>query len=401
MRPLIVLSLLVTLLAARAFAQSSYGNANGVTNQITSSAPSGGTVGQAFSSNGNSPGSFQSQPIRMGWSISGAPSASQIFPQLCLDNITFPANFAGSFPDANSQISCGTPPNENDTYTIKANGAAIGSLVISGISGPLLVQQNGATSGTISLPFPSITTTAGNTVVVLYEESSTSFTPSISDNRASHLTWHSCPVSGTPITSSSFNVQVIGWYANDPTGGTIVVTVSDGSGVSTEVQSGHISEWSGIPSSSPLDNCGSGAQDGGTLTTAFVTGNATTSQNNDVVFGFAGTNASGDTFSAGPTNSFNSLTTFATSGGSIFSAYRVEPTNPGPFSTGWTSTISDNFAGLAFSLKATNLTPSCTPTFTTTGGTTQVCSAGKRLELDAPTMVSGANLAIVLGGHTP
>jgi hypothetical protein len=45
-----------------------------------------------------------------------------------------------------------------------------------------------------------------------------------------------------------------------------------------------------------------------------------------------------------------------------------------------------------------SLSTSCVATLTTVGGLTKTCTAGQRLELDAPATVSGANIAITLVG---
>jgi hypothetical protein len=47
-------------------------------------------------------------------------------PGVCPQTLTFSANFAGSPPS-----SCGSNPNESDTYTVKIAGSAIGTVTIS------------------------------------------------------------------------------------------------------------------------------------------------------------------------------------------------------------------------------------------------------------------------------
>ncbi len=59
------------------------------------------------------------------FSISGTPTGSQIFPGVCAETLTFPANTAGA------EASCGTNPSESDAYLLKVNGATVATLTLS------------------------------------------------------------------------------------------------------------------------------------------------------------------------------------------------------------------------------------------------------------------------------
>lgn len=377
--------------------------------------PSGGTATQVLTSNAGSASTFQSQPVRLSPYIFGTPSTSSaIWAMQCADSLVFPTNLAGSYPDANSVASCGTNPTASESYTLKINGSNAGTMTLSGSPGPVKVQTTTNQSGTATLTLGPITTTAGNTLIIMYNESSTQnfgATP-ITDNRGTHLTYNPCPTFGSApaIQAGSFNSASQAWYAQDPVGGSITITITL---ASSEAQGGVLAEFSGIPTSSAGDGSAgctavTGAKDSGSTTTALSSGNASTSQNFDVVFGFVGVNQSSASFTAGPTNSFATLATATGGGGeTLTSAFLVPSTNPGPFSTGWTDGTAADFAGIAFALKSSNTTPGCTPTFVTAtsgpcnGSGVCTCAANQRMELDSPGSTTSANLAVTLAGHTP
>lgn len=91
------------------------------------------TTGTLLTANGaSSDPTFQAKPYDLGYSVSGTPSSQQKFPFICTRTLHFPASLAGSYPDANTQASCGTNPSTNpDIYLLNLNGSLECTLTLS------------------------------------------------------------------------------------------------------------------------------------------------------------------------------------------------------------------------------------------------------------------------------
>jgi hypothetical protein len=339
------------------------------------------------------PGKHRREPVRRTFFIP-TPSAVQstaVGAFQCLDNLLFPANFAGLFPDANASASCGTNPSESDTYTFKVAGSQIGTVALSGAgSGAVLVQQITPVQLTSTSITGSITVTnAGDALVAEYEILTNSYTASASDNNGG--TWTTC---GPLVNASGVTLEI--YYSLNHNSGATTVTV--GTLGASEGQVLAIQEFSGVLTSSALDLCGATGATGNSTSPA-TGSNGATSHANDLLIGAAAL-ASSVTVSAGPTNSFSGLTASNYGGGSLFPAYEVV-SSTGTYSTGWTASSTSFWAGNLLALKTNAPVAGCVPTFTTTNGLPQLCPAGSRLEADAPATASGANVAISLAGHVP
>src|SRR5216683_457878 len=70
-------------------------------------------------------------PADLLFSVSGTPTASQIFPGACTRTLTFPADFTAANGAATSVASCGTNPSETDDYLVKVAGTQIGDVSLS------------------------------------------------------------------------------------------------------------------------------------------------------------------------------------------------------------------------------------------------------------------------------
>lgn len=91
--------------------------------------------------------------VRIPFMFSGVVGGSAIASIPCTDTFTFPANFVGSTPDANSLQSCKTGPSSGDSYVLKVAGSTIGTITL----------QTGCTAPT-NTGFPTVagfTCTAG------------------------------------------------------------------------------------------------------------------------------------------------------------------------------------------------------------------------------------------------
>jgi hypothetical protein len=71
-------------------------------------------------------------PYDIAFSVSGTPTAGQIYPYIATRSITFPASLTSStYPDTSSKFSCGTSPGTQDVYLLKKNGTTQCTLTIS------------------------------------------------------------------------------------------------------------------------------------------------------------------------------------------------------------------------------------------------------------------------------
>jgi hypothetical protein len=114
-------------------------------------------------------GTGVAQRMRLVASTSGQPNASQVIPITVADAATFPANFSSP----NSYGSVGTNPSASVTVTIKKNGTAVGTAVIS-TGGVFTFATSGGTSWAttagdrVTFEFPSVAdATLSNVSIVI------------------------------------------------------------------------------------------------------------------------------------------------------------------------------------------------------------------------------------------
>lgn len=386
----------------------------------------GGTAGQVYTSQGaGNAGAYQSQPFPVEFSISGASVAAEVWPLICPFNLTFPVNFTGSYPDFTPGVSCGRAPSTGDTYTVRVAGNTIGTVALTAAAVPAYVQDKSAlgttagnttTSPTISIALTNSVGAGHALVAVINSNSLASYvgdgTTAIADtNGGTPDTFTCCPSNGVRDgTSSNALTQIC--YALNVAGGT--TTVKFGASA-TESYYMDVSEFSNIATSGAQDVCGTGGNSAGTTggtTTPVSTGSITTTNTFDLVIA-SGVLSTGGTISSGPTNSFTGIGLSPNTQGGItgMAAYYIA-TSTGTFNPTWTMSTTGYWAGEQLALKSP--AGGCVPTFATTtsnascGGGAGLasgvckCTAGQRLELDAPsTVYNEADLAIALPSHTP
>lgn len=330
---------------------------------------------------------------RIGFSISGTPSPSQVFPVQCADNITFPGNFTGAAPSAQSVASCGTAPNETDTYNV-----TVGPNMPSVVACYGGVASGGSTTNDV-VTFTNVTVSNGQSLV-LFGKGPTSGAQ-VTDTASPTNTYTQSTISSDGCVQLNYDLT--------PTIGTYNVIVSapgpannNGAILCKVTNLGAIDATNGI-AYTPNSPAFTGIATPRTLneiylaeyyteaTSPSLTGSSTnyagTGTPTDIALGTLGTVTSNAAIALGAVQE-NGVT-----------ASQAGFTRP------YTGTGSLNYCGGIVALlgKQVNigqvtLTNRCVPTFTT-GGPTQVCNAGQRLELDAPATVSGSNIAITLAGH--
>jgi hypothetical protein len=340
------------------------------------------------------PRGHRAEPVRVNFSISGTPSANQIWPAQCLDNILFPGNFSGIFPDAGGSASCGTNPSESDTYTIKVAGAQIGTVAL---SAAITEVNSWASSATGSASSATVNTSSGsqmqtNDVCVMSAIWYSGVTFSSITGGAGG-TWTAVY---TAFSDTVNNLSTQGSYYHVVTASDIgaTFTVTWSGGAFTEAT---ITCYRGVSTSSPIDVSGTGNLGSGTSATA---SGITTTHTGDAVIYVAGTGQQSSTLTVptGFTQRWNvpfvSSSVDGSMGADLIGSYTSGTSESGTLGT------SVHYTAILFAL-----TPiggaSCTPTFTTTNGQPQPCLAGQRLELDAPGTVSGKDIVIGLPGHVP
>jgi fibronectin type 3 domain-containing protein len=135
---------------------------------------------------------------------------------------------------------------------------------------------NGFESSTssLSLAFPSAVT-AGDFLIVTGTAARPSSTLTISDSAGDVFV----PAIG-PVTDPNQDVTAYVWYVVNAKGGADTVTITPNNGADAlEI---HVSEWSGISSTSPVDQTSSATGRG----TAISSGSKTTTQNGELIFGY-------------------------------------------------------------------------------------------------------------------
>jgi hypothetical protein len=135
------------------------------------------------------------------------------------------------------------------------------------------VNGNEATSSHISAAFPS-NNTLGNFLIVTGTAARPASTITIADTAGNTY----IPAMG-PVTDSNQDVTAYIWYVPNCKGGANTVTLTPSTADALEI---HISEWTGLATSSPLDQT---ASDTGTGTTA-SSGSRTTAVSGELIFGY-------------------------------------------------------------------------------------------------------------------
>jgi hypothetical protein len=332
------------------------------------------------------------QAVRINFPI-GTPSASQIWALQCLDKILFPANFAGIYPDANGSASCSTNPSENDTYTLKVAGSQIGQMTLAGPSAITYVNSwvsSGASGSSNTINTSGGTQMAVNDVCLIgmafYNGASFS---SITGGAGG--TW--TPAVSTFTNGSSTNSLAVYYHVATSSDIGATFTVNFSAGAFSVVG---MSCFRTANISSPIDAAGSGSTGGSTSATA--AGVTTSNANDAVLYCNAITGTTTQTVPSGFTQTFNVQYSAGTNYG-LFCGYLIGYTS-GTAETG-TLGASEFWDAVLTALSPNSSGTACTPTFITNSGQPQSCLAGQRLELDAPATVSGAGIAIGIGGHVP
>ena len=144
-------------------------------------------------------------------------------------------------------------------------------------SGIALIQKatngNEATGANISVSFPS-NNTAGNFLIVTGTAARPAGTLTISDTAGDTF----IPAMG-PVTDTNQDVTAYIWYVPSCKGGSNSVTITPATAAALEI---HVSEWTGLTTTSPVDQTASAT---GTGTTA-SSGAATTTANGELIFGY-------------------------------------------------------------------------------------------------------------------
>lgn len=329
--------------------------------------------------------------VRLPFAI-GAPTPSGTIAIPCADNITFPANFNGPAPSAQSVAVCDplNRPTATNNYSITVGPTP---LTINNVYGGV----NNA-SGTIT--FTGLVVSAGQSIVVIQKGVNTSPAPP-SDGTNTYTQ--------TPITSDGCLDLA---YSLNPTPGTYNLAVPAAAGNNAALV------WL-VSNLNSIDIVGGQAYTTGT--TLAQSGVATPSVVNDtVIFGYYLEAASpGPSFGGQPASVNYSGTgspvdqTLSTLGtvtsnttqalGAVVETGTVA--NNIGVQRNFTGAASPAFCGAAIALLgkdasvgSVTLTNTCVPTFTTNGpGFT--CNVGQALKLHEPSNASGGGIGITLAGH--
>jgi len=135
------------------------------------------------------------------------------------------------------------------------------------------VNGNESTITSISASFPA-NNTAGNFLIVTGTAARPAGTLTIADTAGDTFS----PAIG-PVTDTTQNVTAYVWYVPSCKGGPNTVTLTPATAAALEI---HISEWTGLATTSPVDQTASAT---GTGTTA-SSGAATTTVNGELIFGY-------------------------------------------------------------------------------------------------------------------
>ncbi len=135
------------------------------------------------------------------------------------------------------------------------------------------VNGNAATTASMSLAFPA-SNTQGNFLIVEATIARPAGTLSISDSQGNTYV----PVSA-PVTDTAQNVTSYLWYVASSKAGANTVTVVPGTPGAQEI---HVSEWSGLSASNPIDGTSAGTGTG----TSASSGAITTTAAGDLIYGY-------------------------------------------------------------------------------------------------------------------
>jgi Domain of unknown function (DUF1929)/Bacterial Ig domain/Glyoxal oxidase N-terminus/Carboxypeptidase regulatory-like domain/SdrD B-like domain/Kelch motif len=226
------------------------------------------------------------------WTISGSisPAASGSGATVALSGASTTTTVADSNGNYSfAQLANGsytiTPSKTGFTFTPSTQSTTVNNANISSINftaqgspaGITLVQDNvngnEATASTISIAF-NAANTAGNFIIVSGTIARPSGTLSISDTAGNTY----LPVAA-PVTDSNQNVTSYLWYVPSCKGGANTVKLTPAVAGALEI---HVSEWTGISTTYPVDVFASAAGSG----TAASSGSVTTTSNGELIYGY-------------------------------------------------------------------------------------------------------------------
>jgi uncharacterized repeat protein (TIGR01451 family) len=190
--------------------------------------------------------------------------------------ITVTVNVASNAPDSVTNTVTVSGGGEIDTANDTANDVT--SIATNGgTSGISRIQSNvnGNESGTnnMSVSFPS-NNTQGNFLIVTGSAARPARTLSVSDTLGNTYV----PAIG-PVTDVAQDVTIYIWYVPICKGGANTVTITPSNTAALEI---HVSEWSGIAPSSPVDQIVSATGTG----TSVSSGSRTTTASGELIFGY-------------------------------------------------------------------------------------------------------------------
>jgi hypothetical protein len=219
------------------------------------------------------------------------------------------------------------------------------------------VNGNEGTTSSMSLAFPTANT-AGNFLIVEATVARPAGTLSISDSAGNTYV----PVSA-PVTDTTQNVTSYLWYVATCNAGPNAVTVTPGTPGAQEI---HISEWSGLSASNPVDGTAAATGTG----TSASSGAITTAATGDLVYGYA--------FLLNPASPGARFASLTTVNGDL-DEYQIQSV-PGSVSATFTQPSGTWFARVAAfrstTLSQNSISGTITPATSGTGATVTLSGAG-------------------------
>ena len=236
---------------------------------------------------------FTAQSAGSSWSISGAisPAASGSGAMVKLTGpstaiVTADSNGNFVFTGLANGAYVVTPTKSGFTFNPASQNVSVSGVNVAGIlfaaqtigpSSIKLVQSNvnGNEAGTSNMSVSFNTNiTAGNFLIVSGTAARPASTLSISDTLG-----NTYAVAMGPVTDTVPNVTVYIWYVANCKGGANTVTLTPSGTAALEI---HVSEWSGLATTSPVDQIASNTGTGASVSS----GPQTTAINGELVFGF-------------------------------------------------------------------------------------------------------------------
>ena len=200
---------------------------------------------------------------------SDALTAGQSYPAITL-TVTVSANAPASITNSVTVSGGGETNTSNDT----ANDVT--TVTTTSSSGVKLVQENvyglEGTSSSMSLAFTS-NNTAGNFLIVTATAARPASTLTVSDTLGNTYT-----AAAAPVTDPAQEVTVYIWYVPVCKGGANTVKIVPSTTAALEI---HLSEWSGLATTSPVDQSISATGTG----TSVSSGSQTTTANGELIYG--------------------------------------------------------------------------------------------------------------------